>query len=478
MIGWEKQCLDLLNQGHFSIVDAGPLHAPVRGFSIHRDDNLHLILETEADPNAAPAVIIPADGMTRLSTESARLVNIAGVEAVLTGVQPYGLTRHEDWSQPHRSMVKETARVSRLTMTPGDLGEAAYTIEWLENVPVSPFIWPDAIETVSETKIAHRLAFTNDGLTVSSSNNRGNTSWNAAKLTVESQTFYVCALSKEERGVKAEPGCIIYAGMPDELLRRKIRVALSFCLGVYLVEMGHTFYDANWQIVSATSRSAYSLTKRTFGPGPMPLAHLSRRNYLHDLDRAGLTRMVNALVTKYDELDLGNLSWAYWHACAATVHIAPVHFGAAIEALLRASSASHPDTVRTTIIQKPQWRVVREAINAIIDAAEITEDSKRAMKDKTGEVNRAPLRAMLDDLVRSQGLQLSAEEYRAWQRRNAAAHGNPIPEGHELDAIQDMKRLRGLFNRLLLSVTGAADFYIDYSSPNRPPRRLQDAPSP
>jgi hypothetical protein len=51
-----------------------------------------------------------------------------------------------------------------------------------------------------------------------------------------------------------------------------------------------------------------------------------------------LQRMVEKLVSAYHTLDLANLAWAYWHARTAAVHIAPAHFGAAIEALQRGTA--------------------------------------------------------------------------------------------------------------------------------------------
>jgi len=43
-------------------------------------------------------------------------------------------------------------------------------------------------------------------------------------------------------------------------------------------------------------------------------------------------------------------------------------------------------------------------------------------------------------------------------------------------AIRDMKLLRGLFQRLLLRITNAADQYIDYASPSHDYRPLRQAP--
>jgi hypothetical protein len=53
------------------------------------------------------------------------------------------------------------------------------------------------------------------------------------------------------------------------------------------------------------------------------------------LDTAKVSRLVSGLYEHCDELDFGNLSWGYWHAMCAPLHIKAVHFGAIIEALQR-----------------------------------------------------------------------------------------------------------------------------------------------
>jgi len=114
--------------------------------------------------------------------------------------------------------------------------------------------------------------------------------------------------------------------------------------------------------------------------------------------------MVNALVAGYGMLDLGNLSWAYWHACAATAHIAPVQFGAAIEALQQAYIRSHPGEISTRILAPAQWDRLRSGIGCIIADADLSEDSKRALDDNLSVINlnkvpqRRVLKQILDDI--------------------------------------------------------------------------------
>ncbi len=98
------------------------------------------------------------------------------------------------------------------------------------------------------------------------------------------------------------------------------------------------------------------------------------------------------------------------------------------------------------------------------------------MKDKLPTFNGIDQRQRLKDVMAALNLELGEDEDAAWRRRNKAAHGTPIPQGHEVAAIRDMKLLRGLFQRLLLRITNAADRYIDYASPNHEYRPLRQAP--
>ena len=369
----------------------------------------------------------------------------------------------------------EVAQAHQLTVSPGDPAAAAYTIDWLENLPTSPFIWPDTLSTTTTTTTTRTIGLGEDGITLHGSNERGGFSSTAAKLTVGGVTFYVCALGREGTKAGVKPGCVVYPGTPDEPFRKKVRTALSFALGVYLVDLGHTLYDHEWRIVFGHARSAYSLGKLAFDMGPEQLAPLGPR-FQYQLDRAELDRMVNALVASYDALDLANLSWAYWHARAVTVHIAPAHFGAAIEALQRAYLAAHPDVVSTTILNRRQWGELQSALAAAIGSAGLSNDIERTLVDRLHTLNQTAQRTILAGVLQAIGIELGPDEDAAWRRRNHAAHGMPIPEGEELAAIRDMKLLRGLFHRMLLRITGAADRYIDYASLALRDRPLEQPP--
>jgi hypothetical protein len=473
MTDMSEECLDIINNGHFNIVDPGPLHMPIRGFSLRRNDKLALILETEADSKATSTAVEHPPGTVRLSVERAKLINIAGVEAELVGVVPYSIRTAE--GDPMNRALKESAQVHSVTVSPGDVATATYTIDWLENLPASPFVWPDTIKTTTNTTKTRSIGMAGGDLTISSDSEQFSLAPTAAKLVISGVTFYVCALGRDRVGGEIKPGCVVYDGTPDDAFRKKVRTALSFALGLYLVDLGHTIYDRDWHIVSALARSAYSLRRHAFDMGPEQLAPLGPR-FLNELNSNQLTQAVNALVSSYDELDLANLSWAYWHACAATPHIAPAHFGAAVEALQRAYIRTHPNAVVKVWAPRQVWKTLRAAMASSIEQTDIPDEAKTALARKLANFNQVDQRPLLKAVFAALGLQLGEDEDAAWRRRNKAAHGMPIPEGQELAAIRDMKLLRGLFQRMLLRITNAADQYIDYTSPNHPFRRLEEVP--
>lgn len=472
MVELSEECLDVLNGGHFTVVEPGPLHSPIQSFSIQRDEKLRLILETEVPPNATSAAVDHPPGTVRTSTERVVLRSIGGVDAELMGVVPFSLKSNTVGLIEKARHELAQVHIARTNYIGG--GPAAYAIDWLENLPSSPFVWPASSRVVSTTQSSRAIAL-DDGITITRESENFRSSNNAAKLTVEGWTFYVCALDREDQTGAIKPGCIVFDGTPDDAFRKKVRTALSFALGLFLVDLGTTHYDKDWHIVSTLARSAYTLGRRAFDMGPEQLAPLGPR-FLNELNPAQLTRAITALVRAFEELDLANLSWAYWHARAATPHIAPAHFGAAIEALQNAYIKNHPGVVAETWAPRATWKKLRTNMAAAIDDAEISDQAKAALKVKLATFNTVDQRPRLKSVMAAIGLQLGGDEDAAWRRRNKAAHGTPIAEGEELAAIRDMKLLRGLFGRLLLRITNAADQYIDYTSPHFEYRCLANAP--
>ena len=476
MIGWEQEPFGLINEGHFRVTKPGPLHAPTHSFSIRRNEKLELILETRAPTDAKSTAPETPSGTVRLNTDIVELTNVAGVKAVLSGVQPYSVKTSNHYEK-NQHVLTEEAQIHRIDVVIDDDKKPVYIIDWLDNVP-NLFHWPDTIKTSVTTVTTRSITVNESGITLTSSEGKDGFGKHAAKFSVAGIEIILCVLDRGEASGRLSPGCIIYLGTPDEEFRKRVRNALSFALGAFLVNLGSVVYTANWEGQSFQLKSAYSIGKKVFD---LPVLHPAplHLNWQHGIDRPRLHRMVNSIIGKYDELDFGNLAWAYWHAMCATPHIAGVHFGAAIEALQRRYITANSTKIQTKIIaDRAIWTKFSDEVERVIADARLPEESKAALRQNIGSLNNVHQRAKMEALLREINIALGPDEALAWKRRNDAAHGNEMEPGGELSLIQDNKLLKAVFHRMLLRITNASDLYFDYATPGFPMRRLIEPASP
>jgi hypothetical protein len=470
VLDWKNQAIEILNEPGWRVADIGPLHGDIGTFKIRRDQALTLFIDTEAVRGRSFPGRQVRPGTARINSDKVLVESSSGAKAVLSGVD--ARTRVESGNT-----VRENGRVHELTIALPKAGPAAHTIEWVENLP-SHHIWPNIIESVEGSKAS--IAFTDKRVTVVDPEAKLGTGRQAAILNIAGHRLCIWGPRAVIEGPTPRSGRIIYEGVPDELTRKKFRTALSFAFGTYLVETGHTIFDKDWHALSATARSAYSLGGRASELSIQPLMWLSDRNADFDIGLVSLTRMVERLFAAYDALDLANLSWAYWHARTAPPHIAPAHFGSAIEALQRSYGKLHTGAIQTRILADAKWTELLEAFSYVFAKAHISgEDTAVLTEQIKSGVNYVPKRDQLKAFADLLKIKLGKDEDTAWKRRNKSAHGIPIKEGKELEAIRDTQLLMVLFHRMFLATTGAADFYLDYCSPGIPRRLLREpVPSP
>jgi hypothetical protein len=478
MTGWDHEfAVQYINDGLFHVTDPGPLRAPVIDFSLRRDEGLELILETRTAPHSKSTAPEHPSGTVRITTESASLENIGGVKVRLTGVIPYRVQTSTNYRTGQDEHVEE-AKIHALEATVQSRIEGRYTIDWVENLPTSPFVWPDFAETKIETATKRKFGLGDDGITLFSTDSGQSSSRSAAKIVAAGNEIYVCALRRRDNDDLVKPGCIIYVGNPDEQFRKKVRTAISFALGVYLVDLGSAVYSNDWEIISFKCRSAYSIDRKVLDLVVLPPAPMGAR-WQHEIDRVPFARLVNAVFHNYEALDFGNLSWAYWHALCATPHIASVHFGAAIELLLRQYGAMKPDQFpRGIIADRATWKRLSGQVEETIAKLEISEEKKNALRENIGGLNRVHQRDSMEAILKDIGVVLGPDESQAWKRRNDAAHGIAMEDGEELDVIRDIKLLKVMFHRMVLRIINGADTYHDYATPGFPIRKLADPVPP
>lgn len=467
-----------INDGDFRFTDAGPLHTPVLAFSIRRNDKLEIVLEAVGDDETKSNLVLERAGYhragtVRQNTDSAILKNIAGTTVTLSGVSPRSTTSFHNVKTGKREVRQEvTIHEVSAELLPADRG--AYTIDFLENVSSRYYLWPDVV--VNKIETIHTRTFGREAGALAMSHNSEDYSSgrSAIKLTVSGVEFYLCSTSHNKEGDQFQPGYILFTGTPDKDFRHKIRAILSFTLGMYLVYLGTATYSGDWRLTSFQSFTAYSIDKKAFDLPVMPPSLLGDRAH-NEPSHGPVARLVNALYTHYDDLQFGSLSWAYWHALCAPLHIAAVHFGAAIEALQRRYVAKHSKDFPTKLVShKGKWDVFAAMVNAEIEKLDISDDAKNLMKANTGLLNQVPRRVTTEELLNKTGLVLGEDESRAWKGRHDAAHGNDTTSDATSGMIRNNKLLKVIFHRMLLKAIDGSDQYYDYASLDFPLRPLAD----
>lgn len=466
----------VMNDSLLRIVDPGPLRAPINSFVVRREADLGLVMETHIAQDAVSRVAEYPSGTLRLNDAFVRWDNGFGFQVLGKGVLSHGHKSSNNYFRGEHT-ASESSSLRSVEATFPHAEAAAYTIDWLENVDDSWYTWPHTVKrekTITETRAIGPGPI---DLTVTDHSTRNSFGSRCVKIKIGDHEVHLCAKWGEPGDRHRKPGCLIYRGTPDEDTQKRIRNVLSFSLGMFLVSLGHTIYSSDWKTVSFKSVSPYSIDGRVFDLPVMPPALLAARSY-NEIEPARLTRIANALYAAYEQLGFGDLNWGFWHARCATPHIAPVHFGAIIEALRKTCADRFSGQVVTKIVDDGKmWSTFTDEVKLLIEKLGIPEDRKLQLQEASGRMNYMPHKAVMESILNRLKLQFGQSESMAWRRRNDAAHGRAIPTGSELEAIRDTKLLRGLFDRMLLKLVNASDVYIDYSTLGHPIRPLAEAPT-
>ncbi len=465
----------VLNDSLLRIVDPGPLRVPINSFVVRREADLGLVMETQIAQDAISQVAEYPSGTLRRNNAVVRWDNGFGFRALGKGVLSHGHRSSNNYVRGEH-IASENCSLHSVEATFLNSEAPTYTIDWLENVDDGWYSWPHSVKrkkTVTETRAIGPGPV---GLTVTEHDARDSFSSQCVKIRVGDHEVHLCARWIKPGDRLRKPGCLIYRGTPDEETQNRIRNVLSFSLGMFLVSLGHTIYSADWKKVSFKSVSPYSIAGRVFDLPVMPPALLAMRSS-NEIEPARLNRIASALYAAYDELEFGDLNWGFWHARCATPHIAPVHFGAIIESLRKVCAKRLSGEVATKIVDDNKtWNAFADDVKLLIGKLGIPEDRKAHLQNAVGLMNNMPHKAVMESILAWLKLQLDRSEGQAWRRRNDAAHGRAVPAGNELEAIQDTRLLRGLFDRMLLRLVNASEVYIDYSTPGHPIRQLAEAP--
>jgi hypothetical protein len=461
---------EVLQSKTVSITSCGPLHGPVNAFSIKRDENLRILLETVSDGlSTSSAPEIPA-GSVRASNDAVTFSGVlAGGTATALGITPYGtsLTIHPD---PYKSVKTELSRVDAVRWAADGDRECIYTIDWLENVP-SSFIWPDFTE--SKVEKSDRTTFKSFGYEVvmESTDGSGENDRGCVHLKIDGLDIFFGRYAKKDVPHVKSPGYILYSGKPNEDLREKLINSLSFAMGRYLIYLGHTGFDKHWGAVSTEAVSASTLSGAATRLISAPAAPLGL-TYEREINSVLLQRFIEAIFKIYDSYSLRSVFWGYWHAIAAPAHMASVHFGAVIEAL-QESFFKIEETASKKIIAESAWENLSAQFIAEVEKIDASVEEKSILTNKLKGLNVVPQSVLMERFLDLLKISIGEVEQRAWKKgRNRAAHGRKIKTNEYVSVIRENKVLQILLNRMILAISKCADFYHDYYTLKNPIRPL------
>jgi len=460
---------DFINKGKFNVDIPGPLHVPIRDLKVKRDKKLKLILTTTSTTNSSSSAIDHPPGTVRINNDALYLTSISGSKVKINAIQPFTNTISTDSNGT--TIRTELSEIGSIEATIGDVDSGKYLIEWLENVDDGYYMWPESVETITNDHILVSIGLEPHNLKIQEELFSQGLRRSSVFLSIDGHQLHLVSSDEDPKSMGVKSGYIVYLEIPSSEIRKKIRNCLSFILGRPLIETGHSIFNQEWQLISFQSISAYSIKGAAFSIYSSPPTPLGK-NYQGEIDSSIINRLVNSIYTNYDKYKFGHLSWVYWHAVCAPIHIAAVHFGACIESLQKSYIENHGKVFSTSLIESKKWKRFRQEILQALSSLELNEVEKTVLENKIKALNQTPQSILTKRFLSSLDMNFSKAEKDAWQQRNNAAHGNEIENGSEIQLIRELKILQVIFHRVLLKIVGGGEYYIDYHSIGFPIKSL------
>jgi len=99
---------------------------------------------------------------------------------------------------------------------------------------------------------------------------------------------------------------------------------------------------------------------------------------------------------------------------------------------------------------------------------------KQLISEKVCKIqNSCNWHMLIGQLMKNLSLEFGKKERDAWDQRNIVAHGRKTENAKIIQQIEEVKTLRTLCHRILLSMMKISDFYIDYSTLGHPIKKLK-----
>jgi hypothetical protein len=359
-------------------------------------------------------------------------------------------------------------------------------IEWIANFSLGSYLF-SRCTTRQQTVVFNRKRYREDivrlGLKKHPYPDRDHF---RCECTVEDKklSLVVGKVLKKIASEEVLPGFIefsdIYNCLPSDDTKQMILAALSFTFGRQLVSVGSTSLSKDNERVSYTVRTVNLLGEQaSYKQHGRPPVKLDIPDKISFVDENKVSFILNAVVEKMKELNLDHSLYLVWLSESSPLTVKAAHLGAAIESL-RDSYCSGSDVLKTTLLPKNLWKKIKKPILESFDTAISLEPKIQEGKDiqilrrKLENLHTKSSNMQYEDFFEFISLKIGEVESYALNERNNPAHGHRYsPETYQ-DLVMTTDALYTLFNRIVLKITNASDFYIDYSTYEHPVRHIDE----
>ncbi|HGM5388008.1 hypothetical protein [Serratia marcescens] len=479
----EWELIDELQNSYKKLIRSDLINAEIFSYTLNRGEDLELLgeftyqgsaknLHSQLDGNRNKHPV----GTVRIDESQIVLANnyLADRRVILTGVSSNGYSIIT--SENGTCELKETYKIQSIKSDYKNKNETEFLIEWIANLSIAQYMWPDSITTERKTKSTKKLSSKRHSITLSSDKDKNGSSSKCCHINIQGVNIYFGITDESKLNEIQRPGFIFYEGNPEADLRAKIRQALSFIIGSNILFLGSSELDKDLHIVgfeAYTPNSMGGLFIQNRHPPSSRLMSAESRYYIADGDI--ISEMVSNFILNYDTYDFNHILWLYWHAVIAPAHLKAVCFGAVLEFTQKKLIDNKRVTLKKSLIDKKDWKHISNEIREIIEKNEhIDETSRKVLLNKISNLNSTPQSILTKKFFELLDLKLSDKEINSYSRRNDAAHGSKTPGDNFISLIRDSKLLHILCNRIIIRILALADNYTDFYTIGHPFREISE----
>lgn len=270
--------------------------------------------------------------------------------------------------------------------------------------------------------------------------------------------------------------------LPTEFERQKILAALSFVLGRNLTSVGNTVLGEGDRRCSSKTfwADAKNFVSDNLNKHPSPLDFPQLDGWL---DNEYTSFMIGKIVSKMNEIDIEYSLYLLWTGWNAPMNVRAFYLGAAIESL-RDSYLNSVTQNSGSLIRKSTWKdKFDKPLMSLLDQIQnqpglyLNSDEREnldVIRNKIKNLNQKSSNMKYSSFFEALDLSIGPVESEALKERNRAAHGHRYRSSEYHRLSMNVEALYSLFARLILRITEASNFYIDYSTYGHPIRRIYE----